>query len=116
MVVLRTKLSHLLRSTAQRQQMGALYDQHLAGISYLNLPRVAPGATHVYHLCVVHAPKRERQQRHLTQQGISALIHYLVPPHRQQPYTPLTMPEGSFPLAEEPAKTCLSLPMWPSMS
>ncbi|RYE23302.1 MAG: aminotransferase, partial [Sphingobacteriaceae bacterium] len=54
-------------------------------------------------------------QQHLTAQGIGTLIHYPVPPHLQQAYAHLDMAAGSFPIAEELANTCLSLPMWPGM-
>ena len=114
--LLRVKLPELPAWTRQRQQVAAWYGQHLAGISRLRLPAVAEGATHVYHLYVVHTPHRTALQQHLTAQGIGTLIHYPVPPHRQQAYADLNMPVGRFPIAEELAATCLSLPMWPGMA
>ena len=77
---------------------------------------MAAGATHVYHLYVVHTPHRAALQQHLTGQGIGSLIHYPVPPHLQQAYEALGFAPGSFPIAEELANTCLSLPMWPGMT
>jgi dTDP-4-amino-4,6-dideoxygalactose transaminase len=112
---LRVKLQHLANWTAQRQQVAAWYAQHLAGLGDLVLPTVAPGATHVYHLYVVRTAHREALQQHLTAQGVGTLIHYPVPPHRQQAYAHLNMPAGAFPIAEEIADTALSLPMWPGM-
>ncbi|MBH8557628.1 DegT/DnrJ/EryC1/StrS family aminotransferase [Hymenobacter negativus] len=114
--LLRVKLPHLSEWTHQRQQVAAWYDQHLAGIADLRLPAVAEGATHVYHLYVVHTPRRAALQEHLTAQGIGSLIHYPVPPHLQQAYQALGFALGSFPIAEELANTCLSLPMWPGMT
>ena len=113
--VLRTKLAYLADWTAQRREVAALYDHHLAGIAGLRLPHTAPGATHVHHLYVVHHAQREAVQQHLTREGIGTLIHYPVPPHRQQAYAALGLPIGTFPIAEELAATCLSLPMWPGM-
>ncbi|MGY3089666.1 dTDP-4-amino-4,6-dideoxygalactose transaminase [Hymenobacter sp. UYAg731] len=114
--LLRVKLPHLPEWTRQRQQVAAWYDQHLAGIANLRLPAVADGATHVYHLYVVHTPQRAALQQHLTAQGIGSMIHYPVPPHLQQAYSALGFAPGSFPIAEELANTCLSLPMWPGMT
>lgn len=114
--LLRVKLHHLPEWTWQRQQVAAWYDQHLAGIADLRLPEVAEGATHVYHLYVVHTPRRNALQHHLTTLGIGTMIHYPVPPHRQQAYQSLQLPAGSFLIAEELAATCLSLPMWPGMT
>ena len=114
--VLRIKLRHLPSWTAQRQQVAAWYDQHLAGLGDLVLPTVATGATHVYHLYVVRTAHREALQQHLAAQGVGTLIHYPVPPHLQQAYANLNMAAGAFPIAEEIANTALSLPMWPGMS
>jgi len=114
--MLRVKLPHLPEWTRQRQQIAAWYNQRLAGLPSLRLPTVADGATHVYHLYVVHSPHRTALQQHLTAAGIGTLIHYPVPPHRQQAYANLNLPAGSFPIAEELAATCLSLPMWPGMT
>ena len=114
--VLRVKLPYLPAWTAQRQQVAAWYDQHLAGLGDLVLPIIAAGATHVYHLYVVRTAHREALQQHLTAQGIGTLIHYPVPPHRQQAYAHLQMPAGAFPIAEKIADTALSLPLWPGMT
>ena len=114
--LLRVKLPKLAAWTAQRQQIAAWYGQHLAGIPDLRLPVVAEGATHVYHLYVVHTPGRAALQQHLTAHGIGTSIHYPLPPHLQQAYEYLQLPAGSFPIAEELATTCLSLPLWPGMT
>jgi len=114
--VLGVKLPHLSAWTAQRQQVAAWYDQHLADIEGLRLPQTALGATHVYHLYVVHTAQRDALQHHLSAQGIGTMIHYPVPPHRQQAYANLGFPAGAFPIAEELAATCLSLPMYPGMT
>jgi dTDP-4-amino-4,6-dideoxygalactose transaminase len=113
--VLRVKLRQLPAWTGQRQQVAQLYDEQLAGVGDLLLPAVAAGATHVYHLYVVRTAHRAALQQHLTEQGIGTLIHYPVPPHLQQAYAQLGLAAGSFPIAEELAATCLSLPMWPGM-
>lgn len=114
--VLRVKLPHLAAWTQQRQQVAARYDKLLAGVGDLVLPTVAASATHVYHLYVVRTTRREALQQHLAQAGVGTLIHYPVPPHRQQAYAHLQLPAGAFPIAEELAATCLSLPMWPGMT
>ena len=114
--VLRVKLPQLPNWTAQRQRVAVLYNQHLAGIDELLLPAVADGATHVFHLSVVRTSRRDALQAHLTAAGVGTLIHYPVPPHRQQAYAHLNIPTGTYPVAEELANTSLSLPMWPGMT
>ncbi|SFQ62018.1 DegT/DnrJ/EryC1/StrS family aminotransferase [Hymenobacter arizonensis] len=114
--LLRVKLPKLTSWTRQRQEIADWYGHHLSGIEDLQLPYVAEGATHVFHLYVVHTSRRDALQQHLTALGIGTLIHYPVPPHRQEAYQYLALPAGAFPIAEELAATCLSLPMWPGMT
>lgn len=113
--VLRIKLQHLPAWTSQRQQIAAWYDEQLSGMEKLRLPAIAAGATHVYHLYVVHTEQRDELQKHLAIKGIGSMIHYPVPPHRQQAYQDLNIPAGALPIAEKLAATCLSLPMWPGL-
>lgn len=113
--VLSVKLPRLMDWTRQRQEVATLYDQHLAGLGDLILPVIADGATHVYHLYVVRTSQRDALQQYLQTHKIGTLIHYPVPPHRQQAYEHMDIQEGAYPIAEELANTSLSLPMWPGM-
>lgn len=114
--VLSAKLPKLMEWTGQRQEVAALYNEQLASIPNLHLPAVAPSATHVYHLYVVRTSRRDELQKYLTEQGIGTLIHYPIPPHLQEAYRFMNFKAGDFPIAEELATTCLSLPMWPGMT
>lgn len=109
------KLKYINEWTYQRQQVAAWYNEALAGVGDLILPKVANGATHVYHLYVIRTAERNKLQEHLTANNIGTLIHYPVPPHLQDAYRHLQYKKGDFPLAEEIAETCLSLPVWPGM-
>lgn len=113
---LSVKLKHLSEWTRQRQEIAAWYDAALAGVGDLVLPKVHPEATHVYHLYVVRTNQRDALQQHLTEQGIGTLIHYPIPPHLQEAYKSLGFKQGDYPIAEEIADTCLSLPLWPGMT
>lgn len=112
---LSVKLKHLPEWTNQRQQIARWYHDALQDIPELVLPAVHPGATHVYHVYMVRTPGRNELQQYLTEQGIGTLIHYPVPPHLQNAYAHLGFRKGDFPIAEEIAETCLSLPLWPGM-
>ena len=112
---LSVKLSYLAEWTAQRQQIADWYKQALSGIAGIVLPETAEGATHVYHLYVIRSKERNALQQHLAKEGIGTLIHYPIPLHLQGAYKSLGYQKGDFPIAEEIADTCLSLPMWPGM-
>ena len=47
---------------------------------------------------------------------IGVLIHYPIPPYRQQCYLDLKLDPQSFPITEKMHKTVLSLPMDPSLT
>lgn len=112
---LSVKLRYLQEWTSQRQTIAHLYNKYLTGAGDLILPEVAAGATHVYHLYVVRTKQRDALQAYLHSKQIGTLIHYPVPPHLQEAYADLSFAKGSFPIAEEIASTCLSLPLWPGM-
>ena len=114
--VLSVKLRHLATWTAQRRQLAAWYSQYLADMPGLRLPAVAPGASPVWHLYVVHTMQRTALQRHLAASGIDTLVHYPTPPHQQPAYAHLGLTHGALPIAEQLAATCLSLPLWPGMT
>lgn len=113
---LSVKLKHLHEWTNQRQEIAEWYYEQLKGAEGLQLPSIANGATHVYHLFVVRTGRRDDLQAHLTANGIGTLIHYPIPTHLQQAYQHLGYKMGDFPIAEEIANTCLSLPLWPGMT
>jgi dTDP-4-amino-4,6-dideoxygalactose transaminase len=113
---LSVKLKYLKEWTLQRQQIAAWYNESLKSIGEIVLPAVHPGSTHVYHLYIIRSKERDALQKHLSGKGIGTLIHYPIPPHLQQAYAHLELKKGDFPVAEEIAGTCLSLPVWPGMS
>ena len=113
---LSVKLKYLADWTRERQQIAEWYNQALQGVSDLILPYTAQGATHVYHVYVIRIKNRDELQELLKKQGIGTLIHYPIPPHLQNAYEPLNFKKGDFPIAEEIAETCLSLPLWPGMN
>jgi dTDP-4-amino-4,6-dideoxygalactose transaminase len=114
--LLTVKLKYLMEWTSQRQKIAAWYNESLHENRDLILPFVHPEASHVYHLYVVRTRQRDALQRHLSENGIETLIHYPIPPHLQKAYSYLGYKKGDFPIAEEIAETCLSLPLWPGMT
>lgn len=114
--LLQVKLKFLQGWTQQRRQVAATYNEALMNVADLVLPFCYAQEGHVYHLYVVRTAQRDALQAWLAAQGVGTLIHYPVPPHLQAAYAHLGFKKGDFPLAEEIANTCLSLPMWPGMT
>jgi dTDP-4-amino-4,6-dideoxygalactose transaminase len=69
---------------------------------------------HVWHLFVIRSEKRDQLQAYLTENGIQTLIHYPIPPHKQEAYKEWN--DLSFPISEKIHDEVLTLPLSPVMS
>lgn len=112
---LSVKLRYLEKWTQDRQEIAEIYNQLLLGIGDLKIPLIRKGATHSFHLYVIRTERRDSLKSFLEEYGIGTMIHYPIPPHLQDAYQYLGYTKGDFPIAEEVADTCLSLPIWPGM-
>ena len=112
--VLRVKLAHLDDWNARRTALAQVYLDGLRDTG-LVLPHVPDWAQPAWHLFVVRHRQRDDLQRALSEAGIGSLIHYPIPPHKQQAYAEAGYPADAFPLANRLAEEVLSLPMGPQM-
>jgi dTDP-4-amino-4,6-dideoxygalactose transaminase len=112
--ILRVKLEHLDEWNARRSAIAARYQQSLTGCG-LTLPQVPGWADPVWHLYVVRHPQRDALQQALNDAGVGTLIHYPIPPHRQQAYAQCSWGQGAFPRADRIADQVLSLPIGPHL-
>lgn len=69
---------------------------------------------HVWHLFVIRTSHRDKLQKHLNKNGIQTLIHYPIPPHKQQAYQ--NWNNQSLPITEKIHQEILSLPISPVLS
>lgn len=113
---LSVKIKYIEKWTLERQELAGFYNNFLIGIGDIILPKVAVDAAHSYHLFVIRTNKRDKLKSYLEQQGVGTMIHYPIPPHLQEAYKFLNYKKGDFPIAEDLAETCLSLPLWPGMT
>ena len=107
---LRVKLSHLDEMNTRRRECANVYRDELEGVGDIQLQVVPDGATHVWHMLQVITDRRDDLQAQLAEDGIETIIHYPTPIHLQEAFEYLGYEEGSFPVAERLAKTCLTLP------
>ena len=114
--LLRVKLSYLDNMLTKRKELANWYLNRLPS-SFPNfvLPYVPENVEPCWHLFVVKTTKRENVQQELKSLGIDTIIHYPIPPHRQQAYHYLGWQKGAFPLAESLADEVLSLPLNPQL-
>lgn len=110
---LRAKLAVLDEWNARRREIATQYSKLLAG-GDIDLPLIPEYAEPVWHLYVIRSKHRDALKAHLEQQGVSTVIHYPIPPHRQACYQDFK--ERNLPIAEMLAEEVLSLPMSPLLS
>lgn len=113
--VLRVKLEHLDEWTERRRVIAAAYHDGLRE-SGLILPHVPDWAEPVWHLYVVRTQERAALQARLQDAGITTLIHYPIPPHRQAAYADCGIAADTLPIATRFADEVLSLPMGPQLT
>lgn len=113
--VLRVKLRHLDEWNARRHSIASAYSTALAD-SGLVLPEVTSEIESAWHLYVVRHPRRDELQHYLGERAIQTLIHYPIPPHRQQAYVSLGIKAQALPIAGRLADEVLSLPMGPHLT
>ncbi|MFN3648028.1 MAG: DegT/DnrJ/EryC1/StrS family aminotransferase [Armatimonadota bacterium] len=113
--VLSIKLKHLERWTENRRLLAARYKELLADLP-LKLPAEAHDRRHVWHLFVVLHRERDRIRQMLAERGVTTGLHYPVPVHLQKAYRHLRYRVDDFPVAEQIARECLTLPLYPEMT
>ena len=109
-------LKHIDDWSKERRRIASWYSEALSSIDEITLMKQAEGTESVYHLYVIKTERRDELRTFLAENGIGTQIHYPVPPHLQQAYQHLGYQKGDFPVAEELADTCLSLPIWPGLN
>lgn len=113
--VLRIKLKYLDHDNARRQQLADFYYRHISN-PLITLPERLPDAHNVYHQFPIFCKERNQLQTFLAQQGVQTLIHYPIPPHKQQCYYEAWGHELSLPVTERIHAEELSIPMSPVVS
>ncbi|MEB3199726.1 MAG: DegT/DnrJ/EryC1/StrS family aminotransferase [Synechococcaceae cyanobacterium] len=141
--VLNVKLPHLERWVGQRRAIAGRYQQALAELNGLHLPE-DPGPGHSWNQFVVRVPAcptgtaacagsctpssdsanhglpeaccRDWLKQCLQEAGVTTIIYYPIPIHRQPAYASLGYGPGSLPVTERLAAEVLSLPIFPELS
>lgn len=111
--ILRVKLQYLDLEIQRRRDIAKQYAHHINNPAVV-LPLMPEPVQHVWHLYVVFCERRMELQQHLEKEGVASLIHYPIPPHRQQAYEQFATMD--LPITERIHQNVLSLPMSPVLS
>ena len=111
--VLDVKLRHLDEDNDARRIIADIYYKGIKN-PLVTLPARLEDAQNVYHLFPLFCEYRDELQEHLKQQGVQTLIHYPIPPHKQECYSQWN--QLSLPVTEKIHSRELSLPISPVMT
>lgn len=110
--VLDVKLKYLVEDNAHRKEVAHYYYEHISN-PLIKLPDLIPDEQNVYHLFPVFCEKRDELHDYLEANGVGTVIHYPIPPHKQECYK--EWESMSLPQTEYIAYHELSLPIGPSI-
>ncbi len=111
--ILDIKLKFLDEDNQKRKEIAKYYRKNIKNSSII-LPNIYAEDAHVWHLFVVRTKQRDNFQKYLLDNEIQTIIHYPIPPHKQECYK--LWNNLSYPITEEIHKSVLSLPISPVMS
>lgn len=111
--VLQVKLKYIDQENQVRREIAMQYLSRIVNENVV-LPVIPESPEmHVWHLFVIRTRQRTALQKYLTAHGVQTLIHYPIPPHKQQAYA--EMNHLSLPITEKIHDEVLSLPISPVM-
>ena len=111
--VLDTKLKYLDEDNLRRREVAKYYIENIKNPEII-LPKVKDWDSHVFHIFSVRCKHRDELQKYLTENGVQTVIHYPIPPHKQECYKEWN--NLSFPITEKIHAEELSLPIGPVIS
>jgi dTDP-4-amino-4,6-dideoxygalactose transaminase len=108
--VLDVKLKYLDQDISLRKKVAGYYIDNIKHPDII-LPKVPDWDAHVFHQFTIRTKQRDELQEYLTKNDIQTIIHYPVPPHKQECYKQWN--QLSFPVTEQIHIEELSLPISP---
>ena len=106
--VLDVKLKYLDEDNKKRQQLADYYYTHISN-PLIALPKRIADDNNVYHQFPIFCERRDELQTYLTEHDIQTLIHYPIPPHKQECYRQWN--SRLYPITEKIHAQELSIPM-----
>jgi len=116
--LLTIKLKFLDQDNQRRREIADFYLRTISNEKVI-LPQVAGNravtfAAHVWHVFPVRVKDRSAFQKHLKENNVESVVHYPIPPHRQEAYKEWA--HLSLPLTEQIHDEIISIPLSPVMS
>lgn len=110
--VLDVKLKGLDKDNLKRVEIAKYYLENIENPEII-LPKFNNDNSHVFHIFAIRVKNRAELQEYLTENGVQTLIHYPIPPHRQECYKEFS--HYNLPITEKIHDEILSIPISPVM-
>ncbi len=113
--ILSVKLKYLKEFTSERQNIAERYCRAFTDLDGVVVPQKNQFSTHVYHQFTLKLETEEMRnalKEHMLHAGVSTMVYYLLPLHKQQAYST----KDVLPLSENLSKCVLSLPICPELT
>jgi len=114
--ILNVKLKYILQWNQKRHENALIYNNLLKDIPQIAIPKIRDHASHIFHLYVIRAERRNELQEYLHENGIQTAIHYPTPLPLLEAYKHLSCSETDIPVASSYMNKILSLPMFPELA
>ena len=105
--VLNVKLRYLDEENVARRRVARHYIDNVKN-PHLDVPGREYMENNVFHIFPVMCKERDRLQKYLSEHGIQTVIHYPIPPHKQECYRQLE--HLDLPITEKIHREELSIP------
>lgn len=115
--ILKVKLKHLDAYAAARNQVAAHYDEAFRNHPKLDIPARSPKSTHVFHQYTLKLKgvDRDTLRARCSERGISSMVYYPIPLHKQKAFASERNKDGNFPVTEQLCASVWSLPIHTEM-
>lgn len=107
------KLNDLESDTIKRREIANYYLKNIDN-TQITIPFVPDFANPAWHLFVLRTIQRDKLRIFLEENGIKTLIHYPLPPHKQQAYSEWNA--CTYQITEKIHNEILSIPLYPKLS
>jgi len=107
------KLEYLDDWNRRHRDIASWYTHELEGL--VQTPTINNHEHPVFHRFMIQHRKRDELQAFLEEKQIQTAVNYPIPLHLQESAKYLGYKKGDFPVAEEQAKSILSIPLYPEL-
>jgi len=111
---LNIKLKYIDADNQRRREIAKFYIENLKNENIILPEWPLDDSEHVWHLFVIRSEVRKKLQAYFTENEVQTLIHYPLPPHKQEAYE--AWGKLSYPLSERIHDEVVSIPISPVMN